>query len=254
MQTLVVIPTYNEVQNVPLIGEALLALALPGLSVLVVDDNSPDGTGAAAEALARRFAGRVHVLHRSGRSGLGRAYVDGFRWALEREADTILQMDADFSHAPRYVPCLLEKSAAYDVVIGSRYVRGGRVDERWGLGRRWLSTGANLYARAVLGLRTRDATAGFKCWRRAALAAINVERIASDGYVFQVEMTYAAERLGLCMLEVPIYFEDRRIGASKLSFGNKLEAVWRVAQMRQRPRPEARANHKRGEHECSHIR
>jgi len=234
MHPLIVIPTYNEVHTLPPMAEALLALGLPDLTVLVVDDNSPDGTGARADELARQWDGRIQVLHRTGRRGLGRAYVDGFRWALRHGADPIVQMDADFSHAPRHVPGLLEQSAAYDLVIGSRYVPGGAVDARWGLGRQVLSAGGNRYARALLGLRTRDATAGFKCWRGAALEAVNVERIVSDGHVFQIEMTYVAERLGLSMLEMPIYFEDRRVGQSKMLLPIKLEAMWRVVQVRRR--------------------
>ena len=234
MHPLVVIPTYNEVHTLPVIAEALFALRLPDLAVLVVDDNSPDGTGAQADELARKWDRRVQVLHRTGRRGLGRAYVDGFHWALRHGADPIVQMDADFSHLPRYVPGMLEQSADYDIVIGSRYVRGGKLDARWGLGRQALSAGGNLYARALLGLRTRDATAGFKCWRGAALEAVNVERIVSDGHVFQIEMAYVAERLGLSMLEMPIFFEDRRVGASKMSLPIKLEAMWRVLQVRRR--------------------
>jgi len=234
MNPLVIVPTYNEVSSVQGITEAILALGLPGLSVLIVDDNSPDGTGAVAACMARRLGERLHVFRRRGHRGLGRAYVDGFRWALDQGADPIIQMDADFSHSPRYLPSFVARIAEYDVVIGSRYVNGGQVDGRWGMKRHLLSVGANSYVRAILGIRTHDATAGFKCWRRTALEAINVERILSDGYIFQVEMTYVAERLGLAILELPIYFEDRRIGASKLSLRVKLEAMWRVFQVRRR--------------------
>jgi dolichol-phosphate mannosyltransferase len=228
MNPLIVIPTYNEVQNVEGITTALLALGIPGLSVLIVDDQSPDGTGELAERLAQHVPGRIRVLHRNGQRGLGRAYVDGFQWALEQGADPIIQMDADFSHSPNYIPAILEETNSHDVVVGSRYVKGGQVDRHWSLNRYALSWGANVYARTFLGIKTQDSTAGFKCWRRTALEAINLSSILSDGYVFQVEMTYVAERLGLSIVEMPIYFEDRRIGKSKMSIPVKLEAAWRV--------------------------
>jgi dolichol-phosphate mannosyltransferase len=236
MNPLVVLPTYNEVSNLEGITQAILDLGLPNLSILVVDDESPDGTGALADRLAERWPGRLACLHRAGRRGLGRAYVDGFRWALAHDADPIIQMDADFSHPPRYLPRFLELVEQHDVVVGSRWVRGGEVDDSWGADRFLLSSGANLYARAILGIRTHDATAGFKCWRRSALEAIDVDRIVSDGYIFQVEMTYVAERLGLSVFELPIRFEVRHTGHSKMSFGVKLEAMWRVFQVGQRHR------------------
>jgi dolichol-phosphate mannosyltransferase len=236
MNPLVVLPTYNEVNNLEAMTAALFGLNLPHLGILVVDDESPDGTGQLADALAEKYPGRLHCLHRTGRRGLGRAYVDGFRWAIARGADPIIQMDADFSHSPHYVPKFLEQIARHDVVIGSRYVNGGNVDNRWGVNRYLLSSGGNLYARVILGLRTRDATAGFKCWRRSALEAIGIERILSDGYIFQVEMTYVAERLGLSVVEMPIFFEVRHTGRSKMTFKVKLEAMWRVFQVAQRHR------------------
>lgn len=231
MNVTMVVPTFNEASNLPAIAGELLALPLPDACLLVVDDESPDGTGQLADELAARMPERMSVMHRCGPRGLGRAYVDGFRWALEHGADAIVQMDADFSHSPNDVPRLVEKLTDCDVAVGSRYVTGGRVDEGWGLGRYALSWWANLYARTILGLRTRDATAGFKCWRRSALEAIDLSRIRSNGYVFQVEMTYISERLGLRICELPIYFEDRRIGRSKMTIPVKIEAAWRVFQV-----------------------
>lgn len=238
MKLMIVLPTFNEVENLPRITQELLALGLDGLEILVVDDNSPDGTGRVADELAQRYAGRLHVLHRSGLRGLGLAYRDGFRQALQQGADFIVQMDADFSHSPAYVPVLLEKiQEGYDVVIGSRYVAGGQLDEKWGVGRKLLSWWANSgYARPILGLKVKDATAGFRCWRRAALLGIDLDSIRSNGYVFQVEMSYVSQRLGYRLLETPIYFQDRRIGQSKMSLRVQLEAALRVWQVRWRHR------------------
>ncbi len=234
-RVMVVIPTYNEADNLPKMVEALFGLGLPRLSILVVDDNSPDGTGEIADALSQEHPGRLHVLHRPGKGGLGTAYVAGFKHALDQGAERIVQMDADFSHSPAYVPILVERAEEYDVVVGSRYVSGGKLDERWGLGRYFLSWWANsVYVRLILGLKVRDATAGFKCWRREALEGINLDAIRSNGYVFQVEMAYLCEKLGYRVLEVPIFFEDRRIGRSKMSMPVKLEAAWRVWALRGR--------------------
>lgn len=234
---MVVIPTYNEADNLPaLIGE-LLALALTELEILIVDDNSPDGTGQIADELTQRYPNRVHVLHRTGKLGLGTAYITGFRYALEHGADYIVQMDADFSHSPSYIPEFVKAMADHDVVVGSRYVNGGRLDERWGWWRYFLSWWANsIYARLILGLKVRDATAGFKCWHRATLEGIGLDRVRSNGYVFQVEMAYLAEKLGYRFLEVPIYFEDRRIGRSKMTVPVKIEAALRTWQIRWRHR------------------
>lgn len=236
-RVMVVIPTYNEADNLPKMVEALFGLGLPRLEILIVDDNSPDGTGEIADALSREHPGRLHVMHRPGKGGLGTAYVAGFKYALAQGAERIVQMDADFSHSPSYVPILVERAEEYDVVVGSRYVSGGKLDERWGLGRYFLSWWANsIYVRLILGLKVRDATAGFKCWRREALEGINLDAIRSNGYVFQVEMAYLCEKLGYRVLEVPIYFEDRRIGRSKMSMPVKLEAAWRVWALRGRYR------------------
>lgn len=233
----VVVPTYNEADNLPLLAQQLLALPVPGLHLLVIDDASPDGTGALADELARRHPDRVSVMHRPGKLGLGTAYIAGFRRALAAGADYVVQMDADFSHSPDYVPVMLEEAQRHDIVVGSRYVPGGGTDERWSLWRYLLSWWANrIYSRAILGLEVKDATAGFKCFRRRVLEAIDLERVGSSGYIFQVEMAYLCQRLGFDAHEVPIYFEDRRIGRSKMSVPVKLEAAWRVWQIRMRYR------------------
>jgi dolichol-phosphate mannosyltransferase len=228
-KTVIVIPTYNEAGNLPLMAAELWALDIPGLQVLVVDDDSPDGTGEVADDLVVRRPGEIHVLHRQGRRGLGTAYVEGFSWALDAGADLIVQMDADFSHSPLYIPRMLEEIQSCDVVVGSRYVGGGELDERWGLGRYLLSWWANsVYTRLILGTQTKDATAGFKCWRAETLRGIGLDRIHSNGYIFQVEMSYVAEKLGYRIVEIPIFFEDRRIGHSKMTAPVKFEAAWRV--------------------------
>lgn len=230
---MVVVPTYNEAENLPALAGELLALGLPGLSILIVDDNSPDGTGREADELAVCYPGRIHVLHRSGRLGLGTAYVEGFRFALDKGAQFVVQMDADFSHSPRYLPQFLEAIDGYDVVVGSRYVSGGSTDERWSWWRNLLSWWANsIYTRLILGLKVRDVTAGFKCWRRETLQGIGLERVRSNGYVFQVEMAYLTEKLGYRFRELAIHFEDRRIGRSKMSTRVKVEAALRTWQIR----------------------
>ena len=231
MKPTIVIPTYNEAANVEPMTEALLGLDLPDLEVLIVDDESPDGTGRIADQLAAQHPGRVHVLHRTDQRGLGRAYVDGFRWALEHGAEAVVQMDCDFSHSPSDVPTLLTHLVDYDLVIGSRYVAGGQTDRDWELGRVLLSWWANLYARLILRSAVHDITAGFRAWRRNTLLGIDLDTVRAQGYVFQVEMAYVAQRLGYKLLEVPIYFEDRRIGESKMTMPVKIEAalgVWQI--------------------------
>lgn len=237
MKTAIVLPTYNESQNIESMIAALLALEIGQINILVVDDNSPDGTGQIADKLAESFPEQVEVLHRIGERGLGSAYIAGFNHVLDTETDAVVQMDSDFSHSPRYLPEMLAKLGEHDVVVGSRYVAGGRLDEHWGLGRRLLSIFANrIYTRLILGLHVRDVTAGFKIWRRSTLLGIGLKRIRSNGYVFQVEMAYLTEKLGYRVKEMPIYFEDRRIGRSKMSQRIKLEAVWRTLQVAQRHR------------------
>lgn len=236
-KVMVVIPTYNEADNLPVMVGELLDLDLDALHVLVVDDNSPDGTGQVADELVAEHAGQVHAIHRAGKLGLGTAYITGFQYALDHGADLIVQMDADFSHSPSYVPQFVEKIADYDVVIGSRYVSGGGTDERWSWWRYLLSWWANsIYTRLILGVKVKDATAGFKCWRRTTLQGIGLDRVHSNGYVFQVEMAYLTEKCGFRFLEVPIYFEDRRIGKSKMTNSVKIEAALRTFQIRWRHR------------------
>ena len=225
-QALIVVPTYNEHGNVRAIADRLLA-ALPGTELLFVDDNSPDGTGALLDEIAA-VEPRVHVMHRAGKLGLGTAYVEGFGWGLARGYDYLFQMDADGSHDPKYLPqlhALIEDGA--DVVIGSRYVPGGGT-ENWGPGRKLISRGGSLYARTILGVELRDVTAGFMCWRRAALEAIDLSTITSNGYSFQIEMKYRAVKKSLRVVETPIVFVDRRVGQSKMSRAIFLEALLKV--------------------------
>lgn len=225
----VVIPTYNEADNLPLMAAELWALNIPGLSILVVDDNSPDGTGRLAEELAQQRPAGLRVLHRQKKEGLGAAYVAGFKHALTRATDVVIQMDCDFSHSPEHIPHMLHELQNYDVVVGSRYVGGGQIDERWETGRYLLSWWANaIYTRLLLNLQVRDATAGYKCWRADVLRSINLDGISSHGYSFQFEMAYIVEKLGYRVKEIPIYFEDRRIGRSKLTIPIKLEAALRT--------------------------
>jgi dolichol-phosphate mannosyltransferase len=213
VQSLVVIPTYNEADNLAPIVAAIYD-ALPQASILV-DDASPDGTGAMADDLATRHA-TLHVLHRSGKEGLGTAYIAGFRYALDHHYDCVFAMDADFSHDPRYLPALLAAAHEADLVIGSRYVPGGATPD-WGLSRRLISGFGNLYARTLLRLPTRDCTAGFKCYRRSALETFDLDAIRLEGYAFQIETVYQAHRTGLRIAEVPVVFPDRKAGKSKMS-------------------------------------
>lgn len=235
--TWVVVPTYNEASNIKALAAALLALDVPGMRILFVDDASPDGTGDLADQLAEQHHDRIGVLHRDGPRGLGRAYVAGFHNVLNRGASVVVQMDCDFSHRPEDVPRLLAALTSYDVVIGSRYVTGGSVDPTWSLNRKALSSWGNFYARTILGLRSiNDATAGFRAWRRQTLEGIGLERILSQGYVFQVEMTYVAWKLGYRLVEIPIFFPDRRAGVSKMTIPVKVEAALRVWEVRWRHR------------------
>lgn len=239
-----VLPTYNEAENLERIVEAVLprlaegAAAHPGTGgehrVLVVDDSSPDGTGEIADRLAARLE-RVEVLHRSAKEGIGRAYLAGFERALEGGAGLVLEMDADFSHDPADVPRLIEAARDADLVLGSRYVKDGRVTD-WGPLRRLLSRGGSWYARTVLGVPVRDLTGGFKCFRAEALERLGLDAVRTDGYGFQIELTYRAIRAGLRVREIPIVFRDRRAGTSKMNARIALEAVWKVPALRLRSR------------------
>ncbi len=229
--TWVVLPTYDEAENLPGIAQAILA-ALPGATLLVVDDGSPDGTGRLADGLAADNL-RVRVRHRPGKAGLGKAYLEGFQVALEGGATSLVQMDADWSHDPLVLPALLEPitSDRADLVIGSRYVPGGRVLD-WGLGRRLISRLGSIFAKTVLRLRPHDLTGGFKAWRASTLAAIPFDGIHAGGYVFQIEMTHRASRAGARVTEVPITFQDRRVGRSKMSRRIIVEALVVVVRLR----------------------
>lgn len=229
MHPVVVIPTYNERQNLAALVEALLRI--PDVRLLVVDDGSPDGTGEEAERLAAASAGRLSVLHRSGLRGLGRSYIDGFRRALHDGATHIVQMDADFSHDPADVPRLLRESESADLVLGSRYVPGGEL-HNWPMHRLLLSEFANVYVRAITRMPIRDCTSGFRCWRRDLLRRIPLAAIVSEGYAFQVELAWEAHRAGGRIAEIPIHFVERREGVSKMSGRVIAESVllpWRLA-------------------------
>ncbi|MBI5032277.1 MAG: polyprenol monophosphomannose synthase [Chloroflexi bacterium] len=235
MKIFVILPTYNEAQNLAPMVHHLLSLPFSDLNILIIDDNSQDGTGQIADQLHTECPNQVFVMHRPGKMGLGTAYITGFQWALAHGADCVIQMDSDFSHSPSYLPNFVSRIAQYDVIVGSRYVPGGKLDPRWSGWRFFLSKWANsIWVRMILGTQVRDATAGFKCWSRRALERIQLDTVRSNGYIFQVEMAYLCEKLGLAVLEYPIYFEDRRIGKSKMTVPVKLEAAWRVFQIRMR--------------------
>ncbi len=228
-RALVCIPTYNEADNVEPITTAVLGVE-PRVDVLVVDDNSPDGTGRIADGLAAKEP-RLRVLHREKKEGLGRAYLHAFQWALDEGYDFIVEMDADFSHDPRYLPRLLDEGmAGADLVLGSRYVEGGGT-VNWGAGRKVISRGGSLYARSILGVDIRDLTGGFKCFNRRVLETIDLGAVKSTGYAFQIELTYRTLKAGFRVKEIPIVFEDRRVGQSKMSrkiFLEALTMVWKL--------------------------
>jgi len=226
----VILPTYNERSNLEPLVDAIFQIG--PFHILVVDDNSPDGTGALADELAARYVGRFFVLHRAAKEGLGRAYLAGFAWGLEHDYTLLFEMDADFSHDPRHLPQFINRiRAGADVVLGSRYIaRGGTCN--WSLMRRIISRGGSLYAQIILGLPARDLTSGFKCFRRSALEAIDLDSIHSNGYGFQIEVTYRCCRRGLRVVETPIIFVDRRVGQSKMSRNIVFEAMWMVWKLR----------------------
>lgn len=231
MQITVIVPTYNEAENLPRLASALFVLPLD-LRLLVVDDASPDGTGQLAEELSAQHDGRVSVLHRPGKQGLRSAYLQGFQRALDEGAQAVAQMDADFSHDPQVLPEMAVRLADCDMVLGSRYVPGGRLDDRWPWWRKGLSAFGNFYARTILGMPLRDMTTGYRLWRRETLLEMPLERIQANGYVFLVEMAYMAYRLGYRIGETPIYFADRCWGKSKMSFRIQAEAALRVWQVK----------------------
>jgi dolichol-phosphate mannosyltransferase len=211
--------------------EKLFSLPLTDLSILVVDDNSPDGTGQIAEDLGKQYNGRVQVMHRAGKMGLGSAYIQGFQIAMQNGAEAVGQMDADFSHPAEKIVELVQTLESCDMALGSRYVPGGKLDERWPLWRKTLSGFGNFYARTILGMKLRDVTGGFRLWKSATLKAMPLDSIRSNGYIFQVEMAYVASKLGFQFKEIPIYFADRRWGQSKMSMRIQLEAAIRVWQL-----------------------
>jgi dolichol-phosphate mannosyltransferase len=227
MRTTIVLPTYNEAENLPRLVSALLSVPLD-LSVLVVDDHSPDGTGEIADRISGQYPGRVYVLHRSGKRGLRSAYIEGFRSAFDLGAQAIVQMDADFSHDPAVLTEMASRIVSCDVVIGSRYVKGGSLDERWPAWRKLLSAFGNFYARTILSFPLRDVTTGYRMWRREVLQSMPLDRIRSNGYSFLVEMAYVAYLMGYKITEVPIHFADRRWGKSKMSLKIQLEAAMRI--------------------------
>jgi dolichol-phosphate mannosyltransferase len=243
-KTIIVLPTYNEAENLPLMVDALFSLPIENLNILVVDDNSPDGTGRIADELAAKHPQRLSVLHRKAKEGLGPAYIAGFKKALTMEPDYIIQMDCDFSHQPKYIPEMLAAIETCDLVVASRWTDGGSVDERWSFYRKLLSWFANrVYIRTILNIPVHDATGGFRCWRRQTLIGLDLDRIQSRGYVFMVEMVYVASRLGFRIKEFPIHFPDRKYGVSKMGAGIQIEAatrVWQVMQLHHTLNPDMR--------------
>ena len=232
MRITVIIPTYNEAENLPKLFSALFSLPLAELSLLIVDDNSPDGTGRIADELSSQYPHRITVLHRPTKLGLRTAYLDGFKIAIANGAEAVGQMDADFSHNPAKLVEMAAALEAADVVLGSRYVPGGSVDERWPIWRKWLSTFGNFYARSILNIGLRDITTGFRLWRRETVLGMPLGRIQANGYIFLVEMVYMAYALEYKFAQVPIHFADRRWGKSKMSFRIQLEAAVRVWQVK----------------------
>ena len=238
-RVIVVLPTFNERENITRIVPALFALNIPDFHLLVVDDSSPDGTGKIAEELGAEAAyqGRLHVLHRAEKQGLGPAYIEGFKRALALDADLVIQMDADLSHQPKYIPLLLEKARHFDMVIGSRYAAGGSVDAGWGPLRKLLSWWANrVYTPTILSLPIRDATGGFRIYQRDCLIGMDLDQVKANGYVFMVELAFVAHRLTYRIGEIPIHFPDRQHGDSKMSSAIAFEAALRVWQIMLRHR------------------
>lgn len=233
MRTIIIIPTYNESKNVPIISKAIIELNIPDLTILFVDDNSPDGTGEIADQLHTRYPDQVKVLHRKEKNGLRSAYMEGFKLAIEQGAEAVGQMDADLSHQPEKLPEMIEAVKSHDFVLGSRYVPGGSVDPDWPRWRKALSAFGNTYARVILGVSAlRDMTTGFRLWKVETLQGMPLERVSASGYIFLVEMAYLAHILGYSCAQVPIHFAERQEGASKMSLKIQVEAAYKVWQVR----------------------
>jgi len=230
VKSLIIIPTYNEIENIKPITDAVMQVTSEAVHVLVVDDGSPDGTGKMVEELAKQNS-RLHVLHRTQKQGLGPAYIAGFHWAFQQGFDQIIEMDADFSHDPKFLPRMLELLTQYDFVIGSRYVAGGGT-VNWGIMRKIISRGGSLYSRIMLGAPIKDFTGGFNGWNRKVLEAISLDTLEAGGYSFQIELKYRAFKKGFRFTEFPILFEDRRVGKSKMSSKIVIEALALVPQLR----------------------
>jgi dolichol-phosphate mannosyltransferase len=226
MKTVIIIPTYNEKENIEAIINAVFDQKIADLSILIVDDDSPDGTAQIVKSLQTHFS-NLHLIKRAGKLGLGTAYIAGFKYGLENNFETMIQMDADFSHPVSKLPEMIELSNNYDLVIGSRYVKGGDV-QNWPLIRKILSRGGSLYARVILGVKIKDFTAGFNAWNKKVLQKIDLDKIKSNGYSFQIEMKYKAKKLGFSHLETPIIFHDRTEGNSKMSKKIAIEAIWKT--------------------------
>lgn len=231
MKSLIILPTYNEKGNIKDLTAEILSLD-KNFNVLIVDDNSPDGTGKEADELAEKFSGRVNVIHKEKKEGLAKAYISGFKWALRRDYDLIFEMDADFSHRPEYLPKFLENINNYDLIVGSRYYKGRISVVNWDLRRVFLSTFANFYAKLVTGVPISDATTGFKCFKRKVLESVDLDKIISEGYSFQIEMNWRAHKAGFKIGEIPIIFYERKHGESKLSASILREGLWILWKMK----------------------
>lgn len=232
MKKLLIIPTYNEVGNLRNIIDAIFDMCITDLGILIVDDASPDGTGKLADELKELYGPKLDVIHRTGKLGLGTAYLRGFDYAISNGAEIIGQMDADFSHPPAKIPEMIELLNSTDIVIGSRYIGSGELDRDWPMWRKRLSAFGNVYASTILGLPINDVTAGFKLWRSSVLEQMPLDRLSSNGYAFLIEMNYVAHRLGFRFVETPIYFAERKFGESKMSFRIQLEAAYKVWKMK----------------------
>ncbi|MCX6053799.1 MAG: polyprenol monophosphomannose synthase [Chloroflexi bacterium] len=236
MKISVIIPTYNERENLPKIAEQLLALPIESLGLLIIDDNSPDGTGKVADLLAVQFPNRVNVIHRPGKMGLGTAYISGFGYLLGTDTQVIAQMDADFSHPPEKLVEFLKSLSQADAVFGSRYIPGGSLDQHWSFWRKLLSQFGNIYSKSILRVPVKDLTGGFRLWKREVLEALPLGKVRSNGYVFQVEMAYITSKMGFRIKEIPFHFTERQFGQSKMNLSIQVEAAVRVWQLRSRYR------------------